>query len=163
MKHFEKTKKITAADILLLALVFMCILGICVRIFIAKDGLFNNAEEGEYFVRFVVTGEKSEHGDYYSDGKVFYTEDDSPFGTLTGSYRSTPSKQYFENKNGEYEFMYSSDGKVDISATMLVTGTMTDGGFLLNGSKYIAANTELSVHSSDITVTVLITDITKAS
>ena len=160
--EIKTKKKIAAVDILIVMLVLLCIAGIVIRIAVGESSLFSKDNRGEYTVSYVITGEQDENSAFFAEGKQFFLESGEAFGTLTGSPAFTPAVISSENSRGEYVQSYSSDGTVDIRGTATVIGTMTDTGFLLNSNTYIAPNMSITVSSSDITVKLLITDITKA-
>ena len=157
----ENKKKTAALDVFVIILLLVCIAAIGVRVTVGSGGLLSTDERGEFLVSYVVSGIKSEYSDAFSEGKEFYLEDGEKFGTLASGAVFTPAKLYSENADGEYKTSYATDGTVDIKGTAVVTGSMSESGFLLGGNRYIAANMALKISSSDISVTVTVTDITK--
>ncbi|MBQ2730073.1 MAG: hypothetical protein IJF69_04800 [Clostridia bacterium] len=160
--EIKTKKKIAAIDVLIVLLLLFCIAGIGVRIAVGDSGMFAKENRGEYVVSYVIEGEEDQYSSFFSEGSAFYLENGEMFGTLTGNATFTPAAVRSENSRGEYVHGYASDGTVDIKGTAIVKGTMTETGFLLNSNTYIAPNMTLTVSSSDITVKLLITDITKA-
>lgn len=157
-----KKRKVAAVDIFIAVLLLMCIIAVGIRIFMGERAFFTGDAKGEYTVSYTVTGTADEYSNYFSDGTALCLESGEPFGTLSGNATFTPAEIYTENSRGESVHGYATDGSVDIKGTVTVSGTMTDSGFLLNSTTYIAPNMTLTVASADITVTLLITDITKA-
>ncbi len=162
IKKNDGKKKIAAADAFIVILLLLSIAAMGVRIAIGSGGLLSTSEHGEFLVSYVVSGIKSEYSDAFSGGREFYLEDGEKFGVLCDGAAFTPAKMYTENADGICRTVYATDGTVDIKGVATVRGTMTDSGFLLGGSKYIAANMPLTVSSPDITVTITVTDITTA-
>ena len=74
----------------------------------------------------------------------------------------TPARLYGENSDGVYVASYATDGRVDVKGTAVCRGKMTDNGFMLGGKVYAAANSQFTVSSGDIKVTITVTDIAKA-
>lgn len=159
-KKNEDKKRIAAADAFIILLLLLSIAAVAVRITVGSGGLLSSNERGEFLVSYVVSGTKSEYSDAFSAGREFYLESGEKFGVLREGAVFTPAKIYTENADGICRAVYASDGTVDIKGTAAVRGTMTDSGFLLGGSRYIAANLPLTISSSDITVTITVTDIT---
>lgn len=159
-KNVEGKKRIAAADAFIILLLLLSIAAIGVRITVGSGGLLSADERGEFIVSYVVSGTKSEYSDAFSGGRAFYLENGEEFGVLREGAVFTPAKTYAENADGTYRAAYASDGTVDVKGTATVSGIMTESGFLLGGSRYIAANLPLTISSSDITVTITVTDIT---
>ena len=157
------TARYAALDALIIVLLLLCVAGVGIRVALGEDGLATGRDRGTYAVSFIVTGAKSEYSEYFNNGEEFRLADGRDFGALSGNAIITPAKIYRENSNGEYIVRYSSGDTFDIKGTALVEGAMTDSGFLLNCTQYIAANMQLSVSSRSVTCDILITDISKAS
>ena len=160
-EEIKSKRKIAAVDIMIGLLLLLCIAGIVIRIVIGDSGLFSGGK-GDYIVSYVVRGEDEEYSPYFTEGKEFFLESGESLGTLVADAELPPAEIYEENANGELKLYYATDGTVDFKGTLLCKGTMTDSGFLLNSNTYIAPNMTITVASSDITVELLITDITKA-
>ncbi len=160
-EEIKNKKKIAAVDVMIAVLIVLCIAGLIIRIAVGDSGLFSGGK-GEYIVSYVVRGEDDEYSPYFSEGREFFLESGESFGTLIADAELPPAEVYEETPTGELKLYYATDGMVDFKGTVLVKGTMTDSGFLLNSNTYIAPNMTITVASSDITVELLITDITKA-
>ncbi|MBS5724829.1 MAG: hypothetical protein KHW59_03485 [Clostridiales bacterium] len=158
-----KLSQFAAADLFLWLLLLLCVVGIGIRIAAGTDGIFAQGESGEYLISYLVTDVRSEYSDHFSEGMEFYLEDGTPFGVLSGDAVFTPTREYLENENGEYVASYNSSGRVDVKGTARASGVMTDRGFMLEDKMYIAVNMPLTIQSSEITVEILITDISKVS
>ncbi|MBE6586969.1 MAG: DUF4330 family protein [Ruminococcaceae bacterium] len=160
-EEIKSKKKIAAVDVMIAILLILCVAGIVIRVAVGDSGIFASGK-GEYIVSYVVRGEDDEYSPYFAEGREFFLESGEKFGTLIADAELPPAEIYEENPNGDLELYYAQDGTVDFKGTLLVKGTMTDSGFLLNSNTYIAPNMTVTVSSSDITVELLITDITKA-
>jgi len=141
-------------------LLLLCIVGIIVRIALGDSGLFQQGQKGEYIVSYVIKGESDEYKPYFTEGREFFLDSGERFGTLNSDALLNPSQIYTENAEGQYVITPAPDGTVDFKGTALVSGIMTDSGFLLNSGTYIAPNMTLTVSNSDITVELTVTDIT---
>ena len=160
-EEIKSKRKIAAVDIMIFILVILCIGGIVIRIALGDSSLFSGTK-GDYIVSYVVKGEDDEYSPYFTEGSEFFLESGESLGTLIADAELPPAEIYEENADGELKLYYAADGTVDFKGTLLVKGIMTDSGFLLNSNTYIAPNMTITVASSDITVELLITDITKA-
>lgn len=158
----KKDKKTAAADAFIIVLLLICIAALGVRIALGSGDLLSSDGSGEYLVSYTVSGIKGEYSELFSEGKEFYLEDGERLGELRSGAVFTPAKTYTENSEGELKVTYATDGTVDVKGAALVRGAMTESGFLLGGNRYIAANMPLSVSSTDITVTITVTDIIPA-
>ncbi|MBQ4067510.1 MAG: hypothetical protein IJD22_07700 [Clostridia bacterium] len=158
----KSKKRIAAVDIMIAILLVLCITGIVIRIAVGEGGFFSSGTKGDYIVSYVIKGQDDSNSTLFTEGCRFYLENGEDFGTLIADAKLNPAKIYGENRDGEPVLYLAPDGTVDLEGTLLVSGVMTDSGFLLNSNRYIAPNMTVTVASSDITVDLIITDITKA-
>ena len=158
----KNKKRIAAFDIMIAVLLLLCIAGIVLRMVMGETSLFSKDAKGDYVVSYVIHQVQDEYSDFFSKGCEFYLENGDALGTLTDKPAFTPAEIHSENSRGEYVLAYATDGQSDLKGTMLVKGTMTQSGFMLNSDTYIAPNMTLTVSSPDITVEMIITDIAPA-
>lgn len=133
----KKRKRFAALDAVLVLSIIALAAAVCVRIIIGEEGLFPEDVmiEGTYAVTL--------------------SPKDSDAGRFEKSFTS-----------GEDVYLSSGEvmGKIssldESAAKVAVSGVMTDSGFLMNGTFYLAPNMELELRSADETVTVTVTDIT---
>lgn len=133
----KKRKRFAALDAVLVLSIIALAAAVCVRIVIGEEGLFPEDVmiEGTYAVTL------------------------SPWDSNGGRFEES-------FKVGEDVYLSSGEvmGKISSfdksSAEVSVSGVMTDSGFLMNGTFYLAPNMELELRSADETVTVTVTDIT---
>lgn len=164
-----KKRRLGALEWCLIIASVVIILGVAVRMNVLS--LFTPKAEPElteYLVSFRVENVRSTSGDLFGNGTTFYLDGTGDvFGTVSGNVATTPAEIYLENENGEYVLVYYSDdgddSRVDISGTFLVKASVSEdkGLFMLNGEHYIAPNLTFKLYSGELTVSILITDITE--
>ena len=170
MNENKQTKRrLGALDWCLIIAAVLLIVGICFRLNVFR--LFTPKQTPqleEYLVTFRVANIRSTSGDLFEEGTVFYAESGkNVFGTVTGSVTITPAEIYTEDEDGKCVLLYYSgdgdDSRVDVSGVFRVAACISEdkGLYMLNGETYIAPNQSLTIYSDRLTVTVLITGITK--
>ena len=164
-KDKTKKKRIGALDVFAAAALLLCIAALVVRLASGRDGVMPERapESGEDAVSFEISKRRS--GAELTSGEVFYTADDSVFGTLTDQISVTPAEIWKENADGALVLTYSSaegdGGLVDVRGTLTVEGYPVDYGFLADGKTFISPNYTLTLHTDKMTADVRITDIAK--
>lgn len=164
-----KKRRLGALEWCLIVASVVIVLGVAVRMNVLR--LFTPKEEPqltEYLVSFRVENIRSTSADLFENGSAFYLDDSGDvFGTISGSVATTPAEIYLENEDGEYVLVYYSDdgddSRVDVSGTFLVKASVSEdkGLYMLNGEHYIAPNLTLKLYSGELTVSILVTDITE--
>lgn len=100
--------------------------------------------------------------------KVYFASSGEELGTLTnvsenmGALSVKPSTELFTNSKGEIvEVMYPNiQSRIDAQGRMICSGRYSnDGGFLVNGSTYVASGQYVDVKTEYVTVTIRIDDI----
>lgn len=158
----EKRRRFAAIDALIIILLMLCVAGIAVRTVTGSVGLFSGSGSGSYLVSYSVSGLRGDYSEYFTEGKEFFLENGDSFGVLSKDAVFTPARLYGENSDGVYVASYATDGRVDVKGTAVCRGKMTDNGFMLGGKVYAAANSQFTISSGDIKVTITVTDIAKA-
>lgn len=125
-------------------------------------------EKEEFAVTFECDGISQNYAQLLKDGDMFYLPDNSDFGTLSGNVTITPAVMYVQRSDGTYVRTYApengDDTKVDVSGTLMVTGTRDSRGILRIGSNYDAApGSSFVIYSSNVSVQVTVTAIEKVS
>ncbi len=165
MKNGNGIKKkggVSPLDIFIVILVFMCIAGVIVRIYMGHDGVLpsEGVESADYAVSFEIKSALPELSTYLVSGERLYDAEGNLFGTVSGSVTVTPAEQFYEDADGKYVPFYSSYQN-DIRGTVTVSGHYTDYGFLVNGKTYIAPNYETELHTGMSSFSLRITGISK--
>lgn len=163
-------KKLNALDIFIILAVIMCITAVGIRIYMGDKGDIPgkaSVEIEDYIVSFLVLNIRETSADSFVDGDTFIVPPNGEvFGKLINTPSFTPAEMYIENDEGQYILTYSTqegdDARIDVRGTFLVSGSMTEEGFLLNGKTYIAPNKTITIQGK-INVNITVTDITKAT
>ena len=163
-------RKLNALDIFIILIVILIAAGVFLRIYVVKNGALpgQTAKLEKYAVSFLMKNIRGSSADCFIEGEELYLDTTGAlFGTLTDNIAITPAETFIENAYGEYILTYSvedgDDGRIDVRTVALVDGYMSDEGFLLGGTTYIAPNKQMILKSKNIVVNVTITDITKVS
>jgi len=168
-ENAAKKRRFGALEWCMIVVSVVIIFGVALRMNVLR--LFTPKEEPvltEYLVSFRVENIRSTSGDLFENGTTFYLDGTGDvFGTVSGSVATTPAEIYMENEEGEYVLVYYSDdgddSRVDVSGTFLVKASVSEdkGLYMLNGQHYIAPNVTLKLYSGELTVSILVTDITE--
>ncbi len=168
----NKTKKqhLGALDVVIIVVVLVCAVSVGLRMFMTQNSdLDKNVQLDNYIVSFKVMGIRdSSAKNYLGKGTNFYLEEsDGFFGTLREGVTINDAESYYEMPDGSIVLAANNSSgdlyRVDAECSLDVTGKLDSNGyFLLGGNKYIGINKELMIYSKYLSITVLITDITKA-
>ena len=97
-------------------------------------------------ITFVSIGIKKSEADAFQVGDTVYCSSNGmKLGTVTYC-EVTPYEYFVENDAGEL-VKVSSDIKVTLRGTVTCTGIMTDEGFMLGGTQYLAAGSTFAFHN----------------
>ena len=167
----NKTKKLRlgALDVFIILAVLVCAVSVGLRMFMTRNSdLDKNVQLDNYIVSFEVKGIRdSSAKNYLRKGTNFYLdENDAFFGTLREGVTTNDAEKYYEMPDGSIVLASNTASgdlyRVDAECSLDVTGkTDANGCFLLGGNKYIGINKELLIYSKYLSITVLVTDITK--
>ena len=151
--------RINSVDIMVILLCIVCIAGMVFRF-----GMIENVElsatKHTVTVSYVIEGISDTSVEYLSQGdEVFFSDDKGKIGTLSSTPTSSPSIVYVYGDDGSITQKASANGKVDVKGTFTAYGEMTDSGFMLNGTTYIAPNMTISIETQNIALSMLIVDI----
>jgi len=168
----NKTKKqrLGALDVFIIAVVLVCAVSVGLRMFMTQNSdLDKNVQLDNYIVSFKVMGIRdSSAKNYLKKGTDFYLDEtDTFFGTLREGVTTNDAEAYYEMPDGSIVLASNTASgdlyRVDAECSLDVTGKMdANGYFLLGGNKYIGRGKELMIYSKYLSITVLVTDITKA-
>lgn len=152
-------KRINAADITIILLVILFIVGMVLR-FGVMDKIENRATEKTATVSFLIEGVSAGNAGYITAGDKMYISDSGmEMGVVASVAEPEPSTVYYHTDDGKIISYPSVDGKINIRGTMTVKGSLDEQGFFLGGTNYVAPNMSLYVHSEKISVNMLITNI----
>ncbi len=152
--------RMNSADLMILMLCIVCIVGMVLR-FGVLEKIENEANADAAAVTVLIEGVSSTSKDLLALRDNVYIGDGSP---ITGSVSSilsvAPSPVYEYGDDGSITQMNSVNGKVDIRAVLSVNGRMSESGFLLEGTTYIAPNMTLSLKTEKLSVIATVIDVT---
>ena len=168
MNNREKRKGRTpsALDVFVVLIVLACLAALALRLTVGREGVLPKGvpEKATYSVSFEIAGQRDTAGSEISTGDIFYTEDGTLFGTLSGSVSRIPARRYTVAEDGTLVMSRSPEGdgaRSDVTGTLAVEGYPVEYGFLAAGTTYIAPNCRISLHTENMTVTARITGIEK--
>lgn len=149
--------KFNIIDFLIIVTVIGCIAGVVLRYDLAsKIGLNRNKDEVE--ISFLVMGLRIGSTEALVEGDILYWEQNGlEIGKLV-SKEITEGVHYVLDENFEYHTQYN-EMRYDVRGVISATGNMTESGFMLNGTQFIAPGKQLKIQSKNITTTITITEI----
>ena len=161
----NKTKlRFNAIDLVILILIIGCLAGLALR-YQLINVIRSEGDSTSAIVSFYLSDIRFTSEDYFNEGDVFYlASEKEEFGVLEAGFTFEPAAEYNMTRDGVYVKTSSVNGRSDMYGSLRAKGTFTpDGEFLLNGTKYIAAGSELSVYSSNIEINIILTDVKPAA
>lgn len=176
MKSSESAKvvpKFKVLDAVIILLIITSVLGIYFH-YNVLDTLKNKQDIEQYVVTFSVENIRSSTANYINIGDaVYYSEDGEKLGELMAHQDGStePLHQgiafdYFSKESGEivlvsYPSSDRTDARIFVSGRILCMGLYSeDGGFLVNGTKYLAPGQTLQVQTELVTLNLVVQDIT---
>ncbi len=153
----KRKLRINILDFLIVAAVVLCIAGALLR------GGAKRTDEKLITQTAVITFQVSnvqEASQYcFADGDRIYSQSlGCEMGRIVGAVKATPAVYYYE-ENGVITKAYSESGRVDLVGTFACEGQMSESGFLMGGTQYIAPGMTTYAYLPNINVNILITDI----
>lgn len=154
----KKTKfRVNILDFLILAVVALCIVGA-----IWRGGVKTTDEKLETqtaVVSYFISNVQSASQYCFQAGDRMYSQTlGCEMGRLVGKIEATPALYYVED-DGKIIPTYSEADRVDIRGQFEVDGKMSESGFSVGGTQYIAPGMSMYVYLPNINVTILITDV----
>lgn len=169
--QIKKRRRFNALDVCLIIAAALLLVGAGLRIYIVKNGALpgQTVTLEKYAVSFLVKDVRETSAEQFTVGSTFYIQSSvDVFGTIMDTVSVTPAELYIEDSDGNVTLTYTvddsndgEDGRVDIRGTVLSEGYMSDTGFLIGGTTYIAPNLCVAIQSQNVLVLAQITDITK--
>ena len=149
--------KFNIIDFLIIVAVIGCIAGVFLRYDLAtKVGLNSNKDEVE--ISFIVVSIRRESTEALLEGDTIYWEQNGmEIGKLL-SKEVTEEVKYVLDENYEYNKKFN-EIRFDVRGVILAKGNMTENGFMLNGTQFIAPGKELKIQSKNITTSVTVTSV----
>ena len=169
-KKEKSLRRFYALDAVIILLILAAVVGIYFR-FNVLDVLTSNRDLKEYHVSFSIENIRYSTPNYMNiNDRVYYMDSGEELGVLIEGSTDmsnmaaivTPASELFMNEEGVMvEVPYpNSESRVDVKGRILCKGSYTeDGGFLVNGSRYLSAGQTISVQTELITVNIIIQSI----
>ena len=159
-------------DAVIVLLVITAVVGIYFRSNIL-DFLKNDGNIREYTVSFSIQDIRYSTPDYVRvNDAVYFSDDGTQLGTIMEATQGNaeplnyrPAVKVFQTENGTMESVSypNNESRVDATGRLLCRGSYSeDGGFLVNGNRYISAGQTINVQTELVTVSIIITDIQRA-
>ncbi|MBR5139803.1 MAG: DUF4330 family protein [Clostridia bacterium] len=164
----SKRAHFNVIDAVIIILVIAVALGIYSR-FNVVETLWAKNETEKYAVSFSVKDIRYTTATYVNVGdKVYFTDNDELFGAIMSESEDnvnalgiTPSSKYFTDSEGKVvEVFYPSDTRIDVKGRIECMGYYNgEGGFTVDGRKYLAPGQTVEVRTELVTVTITVTSI----
>ena len=173
MKSSEKkTPRFGFLDAVIILLIITAVVGIYFRANIL-DFLKNDRHIQEYTISFSIQDIRYSTPDYVQvNDTVYFSDDGTTLGTVmeatqgnAESLNCRPAVKVFQTENGTMESVSypNNESRVDATGRLLCRGSYSeDGGFLVNGNRYLSAGQTIDVQTELVTVSITITDIQAA-
>lgn len=166
----KSAPKFKALDAVVILLAILAVVGMYFRYNIL-DMITTNKDMKEYTVSFSIQDIRYTTPNYINVGDTVYcAENGEKLGVLLGESEDmenialsvTPASKVFIKEDGTMEevFYPNSESRVNASGRMLCTGNYTnEGGFLVNGARYLSAGQTITVKTELVTVCIIIHNI----
>ena len=153
---------------MIILLVIVAVIGVYFRYNII-DFVSQTRDIKDYAVSYSVENIRYTTPDFINVGdKVYFADSGDDFGELIavsenmGALSIAPASEYFTTSNGEIvEVLYpDSQSRVDAKGRLVCLGRYSEeGGFLVNGSLYIAAGQTVNIKTEYVSLIIRIDDI----
>lgn len=154
----KRKLRVNILDFLILAAVVLCIAGALLRGGVKSTD--TKLETQTAVITFRVSNVQSASQYCFQEGDKIYSQSlGCDMGRIVGEITATPAAYYYE-ENGEIVKAYSGAERVDLVGTFESEGQMSESGFLMGGTQYIAPGMTTYAYLPNIDVNILITDIT---
>lgn len=164
--------KFKILDAVIILLIVVSVVGIYLS-YNVTDALKNRKDLKEYVVDFSIQDVRNSTRNYINIGDVlYYSEDGEVLGTLLGHTNDATqplsygaAADYFVDKAGNtqsvlYPYTDQPSDRIDAIGRFSCKGVSSeDGGFLVNGSRYLAPGQTILVQTELVTFTVTIKNI----
>jgi hypothetical protein len=166
----KQKKRLGALDVLIIFLLLAVIGSAAYRWYSGRNSdAASGVQMDPYVITFKITDIRdSSAQSYLETGTNFYLQDtDQFFGTLREGKTIRDTEKFYEMPDGEIvkvaTDLTGDFYRVDVEASVTAHGRMdSEGRFLLDGSRYIGANREITIYSKYLTVTAVVTGISLA-
>ena len=166
----RSTPGFRAMDAVIILLVITAVIGVYFRYNIL-DLITKKQNLSDYTISFSIEDIRYTTPNYINIGdKFYYADDKEELGVLISESANMsnmalgvqPASKYFMGSDGVVEEIYypNLESRVDAKGRIQCRGRYTDdGGFLVNGSRYLSAGQSISVQTELVSVVILIQNI----
>ena len=154
--------RINVIDVLILLIVIACVAGLGVR-FGNVGGLSSSDNLEAYDVYFSVSNIAYTSEDAFVQGDTVTLADSGVIlGEFAGLETILPAEFFARDKSGNLIVVnYPESTRIDVTGRIVSQGLMSDNGYLVGGTTYVAPGTEYSVQSEHMDFVLKITNIVK--
>lgn len=145
-------------DFLIIAVVVLCAVGVLLRG--GAKSTDEKLESQKAIVSYYVSNIQSSSQYCFQDGDPIYSQSlGCDMGHLVGKVEVVPSV-YFVEDDGKITKTESVADRIDLRGQFECEGKMSESGFSIGGTQYIAPGMSTYAYLPNINVTILITDVT---
>ena len=177
-KNTESARfRFNVIDAIIILMVIVCIGGVVLR-YTVLDKVNIGGEVKEYYITFTVSNISYSQLQHIiqakdeaesNDNWVYLSDGTTKLGSLTAVGEQNKESFVYKDENGKTESIVYSDSELDENVPWSMTGKILcsgryskNGGFLLNGNKFISPNSELDVYMKYCDFTLKIVDISES-
>ena len=158
----EKKIRFNVIDLLIILFMVLAVVGIFLRYNLA-DQLYLNARGEEFEIEFIITNIQEASQVYLQKGESFYLRRDHiKLGEIKEILDVRAAITYFEDVEGKL-IPSELPGRIDVTGVMTCRGRTTREGYMINGNTFAAHNKLFEVHTGQLTVDIVVTDIKKVN
>mgnify|MGYP003525944255 CR=1 FL=1 len=153
-------KRMNVIDVLILILLVVCIAGLVVRF--GNFGSVSSSENlGSYDIYFSVSNIAYTSEDAFVQGDtVTLADSGTALGEFAGLETILPAEFFARDKSGNLIVVnYPQSTRIDVTGRILSHGVMSENGYLVGGTTYVAPGTEYTVQSEHMDFVLKITNI----
>ncbi len=169
VEQIERAPKFGILDVVIILLVVTAVVGVYFRYNILEF-LKNDKDMKDYTVSFSIEDIRYTTPAYVDVNDVVYFSDDgTQLGTVIEESKGSsialseiPASKVFVLEDGTMMSVSypNNESRVDATGRLLCRGSYSeDGGFLVNGTRYISAGQTILVQTERVTVEITVTDI----
>ncbi|MBE6686975.1 MAG: DUF4330 family protein [Ruminococcaceae bacterium] len=153
----SEKKRFNIIDFVIIVVVLGCIAGLLFR-YNFVERIIVPEDTKEMIVGFMAEGVSPEIAEHMNNSSEFLCSATDNYLGKPYNLKKTDAKYYFAGEDLRAE-QGVDNTKKDIKGNFKVKGVMTDDGFLLEGTQFIAPGKEITIQSEDLVISVIITEI----
>lgn len=169
-EQIKQAPRFHVLDAVIILLVVLAVVGVYFR-YTILDYLTGERDMKDYTVSFSIEDIRYTTPNYvHVNDLVYFADNGNEMGKLLEvsedmsniALSVKPASKTFVDTDGTIKqvFYPNNESRVNAEGRMLCRGTYSaDGGFLLDGSRYISAGQSIEIQTETVSVTIVITDI----